>query len=169
MPPSLCILTIVYHFPPVSATENAVSGGLLEIFFKKNHFPSTQNVFFCSIIDRNLMRQNYRVDKDGKLWEQDSIMTSIWKCSPITSARESDSSATSLYLEFGGKLFDDYHASRVLPALPRTASCKCCFSLQTRPRSLLPSMPLTLKKIKSAWSGHHLRCGCSPSDSGIPR
>ena len=23
-----------------------------------------------------------------------------------------------LYLEFGGKLFDDYHASRVLPRLP---------------------------------------------------
>ena len=23
-----------------------------------------------------------------------------------------------LYLEFGGKLFDDYHASRVLPGLP---------------------------------------------------
>lgn len=27
-----------------------------------------------------------------------------------------------LYLEFGGKLFDDYHASRVLPALRRTPS-----------------------------------------------
>ena len=26
-----------------------------------------------------------------------------------------------LYLEFGGKLFDDYHASRVLPASNRTA------------------------------------------------
>ena len=26
-----------------------------------------------------------------------------------------------LYLEFGGKLFDDYHASRVLRALCRTA------------------------------------------------
>ena len=28
-----------------------------------------------------------------------------------------------LYLEFGGKLFDDYHASRVLPASPPTARC----------------------------------------------
>ncbi len=27
-----------------------------------------------------------------------------------------------LYLEFGGKLFDDYHASRVLRVLNRTAS-----------------------------------------------
>ena len=26
-----------------------------------------------------------------------------------------------LYLEFGGKLFDDYHASRVLPGLRRIA------------------------------------------------
>ena len=30
-----------------------------------------------------------------------------------------------LYLEFGGKLFDDYHASRVLPGLCLTASFKC--------------------------------------------
>lgn len=27
-----------------------------------------------------------------------------------------------LYLEFGGKLFDDFHASRVLPGLRRTAN-----------------------------------------------
>ena len=30
-----------------------------------------------------------------------------------------------LYLEFGGKLFDDYHASRVFQALRRTASSRC--------------------------------------------
>lgn len=39
-----------------------------------------------------------------------------------------------LYLEFGGKLFDDYHASRVLPASSRPASCRCCCSSPTRPR-----------------------------------
>ncbi len=33
-----------------------------------------------------------------------------------------------LYLEFGGKLFDDYHASRVLPAFSRIPSCRCCCS-----------------------------------------
>lgn len=33
-----------------------------------------------------------------------------------------------LYLEFGGKLFDDYHASRVLPDLHQIVSCVCCFS-----------------------------------------
>ena len=30
-----------------------------------------------------------------------------------------------LYLEFGGKLFDDYHASRVCRVLSRTASFAC--------------------------------------------
>lgn len=30
-----------------------------------------------------------------------------------------------LYLEFGGKLFDDYHASRVLPGLHRTVNFRC--------------------------------------------
>lgn len=31
-----------------------------------------------------------------------------------------------LYLEFGGKLFDDYHASRVLPASSLTRRSPCC-------------------------------------------
>ena len=35
-----------------------------------------------------------------------------------------------LYLEFGGKLFDDFHASRVLPDFTRTASCRCLCSYQ---------------------------------------
>jgi uncharacterized protein (UPF0371 family) len=30
-----------------------------------------------------------------------------------------------LYLEFGGKLFDDYHASRVLPGFSPTARSRC--------------------------------------------
>ena len=38
-----------------------------------------------------------------------------------------------LYLEFGGKLFDDYHASRVLPGFQRrTARSVCCMQLQRR-------------------------------------
>ena len=37
-----------------------------------------------------------------------------------------------LYLEFGGKLFDDFHASRVLPDLNPTASCECSCSSVTR-------------------------------------
>ena len=33
-----------------------------------------------------------------------------------------------LYLEFGGKLFDDYHASRVLPGFRPTARSICSFN-----------------------------------------
>ena len=34
-----------------------------------------------------------------------------------------------LYLEFGGKLFDDYHASRVLPGFRAgQQDCRCCCS-----------------------------------------
>ncbi len=42
-----------------------------------------------------------------------------------------------LYLEFGGKLFDDYHASRVLPGL------------RTRRRLFLLSVRIRLSRIKS--------------------
>ena len=40
-----------------------------------------------------------------------------------------------LYLELGGKLFDDYHASRVLPGFNLTASCACSANLPTGQRS----------------------------------
>ena len=39
-----------------------------------------------------------------------------------------------LYLEFGGKLFDDNHASRVLPAFSPTANCACSRHWPTAPR-----------------------------------
>ena len=46
-----------------------------------------------------------------------------------------------LYLEFGGKLFDDYHASRVLPGFaPLTRSCRCCCSFPTMQKSSLSSV-----------------------------
>ena len=37
------------------------------------------------------------------------------KCSQNTSEERISQFGNKLYLEFGGKLFDDYHASRVLP------------------------------------------------------
>ena len=40
-----------------------------------------------------------------------------------------------LYLEFGGKLFDDYHASRVSLDSLLTASSVCCFSWLTSLKS----------------------------------
>ena len=54
-----------------------------------------------------------------------------------------------LYLEFGGKLFDDYHASRVLPGFEPDS--KVTMLLQLRPirrRSSSSSMPMTLKKTR---------------------
>ena len=46
-----------------------------------------------------------------------------------------------LYLEFGGKLFDDYHASRVLPGFEPDSKMKMLLQLRTRQRSSLPSAP----------------------------
>ena len=37
-----------------------------------------------------------------------------------------------LYLEFGGKLFDDYHASRVLPGFQPLASHSAALKLSER-------------------------------------
>ena len=36
-----------------------------------------------------------------------------------------------LYLEFGGKLFDDYHAARVLPGLKPDSKLKMLLKLRT--------------------------------------
>ena len=48
-----------------------------------------------------------------------------------------DSFGGKLYLEFGGKLFDDYHASRVLPGF------------QPDSKMSLSSMQMTLKRTRS--------------------
>ena len=42
-------------------------------------------------------------------------MTSIWRCSQNIFRERIQQFDNKLYLEFGGKLYDDYHASRVLP------------------------------------------------------
>ena len=39
-----------------------------------------------------------------------------------------------LYLEFGGKLFDDHHASRVLPGFAPDSKSACSKRLRTRPK-----------------------------------
>ena len=39
-----------------------------------------------------------------------------------------------LYLEFGGKLFDDYHASRVLPGFQPDSKIRMLQQLQIRPK-----------------------------------
>ena len=55
-----------------------------------------------------------------------------------------------LYLEFGGKLFDDYHASRVLPGFAPDSKLKLLMQLSDQPKLSLSSVPVTSKKIKSA-------------------
>ena len=42
-------------------------------------------------------------------------MKNICKCSQSISEERINKFGDKLYLEFGGKLFDDFHASRVLP------------------------------------------------------
>lgn len=55
-----------------------------------------------------------------------------------------------LYLEFGGKIFDDYHASRVLPGFKPDSKMNMLCSLRMRPKSSLQSALRTLKRTKSA-------------------
>ena len=54
-----------------------------------------------------------------------------------------------LYLEFGGKLFDDYHASRVLPGFAPDSKLRLLKELSSQAGSLSSSAPKTLEKIKS--------------------
>ena len=54
-----------------------------------------------------------------------------------------------LYLEFGGKLFDDHHASRVLPGFEPDSKLKIVIRIETKMQKLLLSLtPMTLKTIK---------------------
>ena len=61
-----------------------------------------------------------------------------------------------LYLEFGGKLFDDYHASRVLPGFEPDSKIRMLQQLQDEWRSSLPSTPRTSRRTRSGGPGHHL-------------
>ena len=61
-----------------------------------------------------------------------------------------------LYLEFGGKLFDDYHASRVLPGFAPDSKLRLLKELSSQAEIVISSAPKTLKKINPRRSGHHL-------------
>ena len=45
-----------------------------------------------------------------------------------------------LYLEFGGKLFDDYHASRVLPGFKKDSKLKMLLGLKDKAEVVIPSL-----------------------------
>ena len=61
-----------------------------------------------------------------------------------------------LYLEFGGKLFDDYHASRVLPGFEPDSKIACSSSSRTMWRSSSPSTPRHREEQGPGGPGHHL-------------
>ena len=53
-----------------------------------------------------------------------------------------------LYLEFGGKLFDDYHASRVLPGFEPESKLRLLKELSDQAEIVLQSVQKTLKRIR---------------------
>lgn len=53
-----------------------------------------------------------------------------------------------LYLEFGGKLFDDYHASRVLPGFEPDSKLRLLKELSDQAELSLQSVQKTLKRIR---------------------
>lgn len=55
-----------------------------------------------------------------------------------------------LYLEFGGKLFDDLHASRVLPGFDENAKIKLLQKLKDKCEIIFASARRISKEIKSA-------------------
>ena len=55
-----------------------------------------------------------------------------------------------LYLEFGGKLFDDYHASRVLPGFQPDSKLQMLLQLKDQPRSLSSSTLRTSSAARCA-------------------
>ena len=54
-----------------------------------------------------------------------------------------------LYLEFGGKLFDDFHASRVLPGFQPDAKVSILKKLKINAKLFLLLAQMTLKGTKS--------------------
>ena len=59
----------------------------------------------------------------------------------------------SLYLEFGGKLFDDYHASRVLPGFAPDSKLRLLKELSSQAEIVIV-FNKDIEKIKSAESDH---------------
>ena len=54
-----------------------------------------------------------------------------------------------LYLEFGGKLYDDNHASRVLPGFQPDSKLRMLLQLRDQVEMSLSSTPMILKRRRS--------------------
>lgn len=55
-----------------------------------------------------------------------------------------------LYLEFGGKLFDDYHASRVLPGFQPDSKLKMLLQLKEQAEIIIAISADAIEKIRYA-------------------
>ena len=55
-----------------------------------------------------------------------------------------------LYLEFGGKLFDDYHASRVLPGFEPDSKLRMLMQLSDQAEIVIVISAPDIEKIRSA-------------------
>ena len=91
-------------------------------------------------------------------------------CSPSIFVERISQFGGKLYLEFGGKLFDDYHASRVLPGFAPDSKIKMLLHLRDQAEIVIAINADDIEKNKRARrSGHHLRCGRAAPDRRFPR
>ena len=75
-----------------------------------------------------------------------------------------------LYLEFGGKLFDDYHASRVLPGFAPDSKLQMLLQLADQAEMIISinASDIERNKIRHDF-GITLRSGCITSDRCISK
>ena len=70
-----------------------------------------------------------------------------------------------LYLEFGGKLFDDYHASRVLPGFEPDSKLKMLMQLRDDAEIVIVISARDIEKCAATWASPTMWmcCGCGTS------
>ena len=75
-----------------------------------------------------------------------------------------------LYMEFGGKLFDDYHASRVLPGFAPDSKLRMLMQLSDQAEIVIVISAGDIEKNKVRGDlRHHLRHRCAPSHRRLSR
>ena len=75
-----------------------------------------------------------------------------------------------LYLELGGKLFDDYHASRVLPGFQPDSKLRMLSQLSDHAEIVIVISALDIEKNKDAQRfGNNLRYGRAAPAHRIPK
>ncbi len=69
-----------------------------------------------------------------------------------------------LYLELGGKLFDDNHAARVLPGFQPDSKISMLRKLKDQIEIVVVISADDIEKQGAGRPGHHLRPGCAAPD-----